>query len=147
MGAIVLGVDGRVEEVPPMPFLPEDLPAVARIETMAADGIALCCDETIQIWRRTTEGPAWRGPPADLSGVVDVAGCWVPTSAQVFAVRADGTVVSWGMEPAPIPLPDHLGEIVAVTTSWDRMYFLRRDGRLLRFRREGALPLPDNLPI
>lgn len=87
-------------------------------------------------------------PPAGLDDAVAVAASDTYGSAYDLALRADGTVVGWGLDPdgAATP-PADLGDVVAIDTGAGFSVALRRDGSIATWgsNSSGQLEVPADL--
>ncbi len=87
-------------------------------------------------------------PPADLNDAVAIAASDAPGSYTSLALRADGTVVGWGLNRyGEANVPDGLHDVVAIDTGAGFAMALRDDGSVATWGSDysGQLDVPADL--
>ncbi|GAA3635666.1 choice-of-anchor R domain-containing protein [Microlunatus ginsengisoli] len=87
-------------------------------------------------------------PPADLTDVVAVAASDVPGGYTNLALRADGTVVGWGLDRyQEANVPDDLRDVVAIDSGAGFSLALRADGSVAAWGADdsGQIDVPADL--
>ncbi len=101
-------------------------------EVISTSGVtvAIIDEGRVKTWGRVVRREDYTLPPVDLTGAIAVSATHGSQNARSYAVRADGSVVTWGEKSFKSVLPESIPGLVQLDAGWLHFVALTKDGRV-----------------